>query len=81
LVELAVDVVLRRTQRGQVLERASCLQLLDRRRPRLRLVGLVDRALHRCADVGHLVPHAGGRLGDVHLRLSRRVLRLDDLLL
>ena len=39
------------------------------------------RALHREADVGHLLAHAGRRLGDLHLRLGGRVLRLDDLLL
>ena len=39
------------------------------------------RALHRQADVGHLLADAGGRLGDPHLRLGGRVLRLDDLLL
>ena len=32
-------------------------------------------------DVGHLLAHAGRRLGDPHLRLGGRVLRLDDLLL
>ncbi len=48
---------------------------------RAHVFGLVDRALHRQADVGHLLAHAGGGLGDPHLRLGGRVLRLDDLLL
>src|SRR4051794_10655725 len=49
--------------------------------PRAHLLGLVDRALHRKADVGHLLAHARRGLGDPHLGLRGVVLRLDDLLL
>jgi len=55
--------------------------LLHRARAGAHVLDLVRRALHRKADVGHLLAHAGGGLGDLHLRLGRRVLRLDDLLL
>jgi hypothetical protein len=64
-IKLAVNAVLRRTQHREVLEGARRLQLLNRRRPRLHLIGLVDRALHRDAHIGHLSPRTGGRLGDV----------------
>ena len=53
----------------------------DRVGARLHVLGLVDRALHREADVGHLLAHAGRGLGDPHLRLGGGVLGLDDLLL
>jgi len=55
-IKLAVNAVLRRTQHREVLEGARRLQLLNRRRPRLHLIGLVDRALHRDAHTGHLSP-------------------------
>ncbi len=47
----------------------------------LHVFGLVDRALHREADIRHLLAHAGGRFGDPDLRFGGGVLRLDDLLL
>ena len=49
--------------------------------PRLHLLGLVLGALHRQAEVGHLLAHAAGGLADLDLRLGGGVLRLDDLLL
>ena len=79
--ELAVDVVRAGAELREILERAGRLELLDRRGARLHVLGLVDRALHREADVGHLLADAGRRLGDAHLRLGGGVLRLDDLLL
>ena len=79
--ELAVDVVLAGAELREVLEGPRRLELLDRRRARLHVLGLVDRALHREADVGHLLADAGRRLGDPHLRLRGGVLGLDDLLL
>jgi hypothetical protein len=81
LLELAVDVVLRRADRGDVVEGAGLLELVHRPGARLHVLGLVHGALHRHAHVGHLLADAGGGLGDVHLGLGRRVLRLDDLLL
>ena len=68
-------------ERGDVVERPRRLELGDGVGPRAHLLGLVDRALHGQADVGHLLADPGGRLGDAHLRLGRGVLRLDDLLL
>src|SRR5579859_7744006 len=81
LLQLTVDVVLTGAQLSEVLERSGCLELLDRIRPRLHVLGLVERSLHRKADVRHLLPHAGGGLRDTHLSLGGRVLGLDDLLL
>ena len=66
---------------GQVLERAGGLELLDGVGARLHVLGLVERALHRQADVGHLLADTGRRLGDPDLGLGGRVLGLDDLLL
>ena len=66
---------------GEVVERAGRLELGDGVGARAHLLGLVGRALHGEADVGHLLADPGGRLGDPHLRLGGRVLRLDDLLL
>ena len=65
----------------QVVEGAVGLELADRGRPGLHVLGLVERALHREADVRHLLADAGRRLGDPHLGLGGRVLGLDDLLL
>ena len=81
LGELAVDVVLAGGEREVVVERAGGLELVHRARARAHVLGLVHRALHRQADVGHLLADAGRGLGDLHLRLGGRVLRLDDLLL
>ena len=69
------------TELGEVVEGSGGLELADRGRARLHVLGLVERALHREADVGHLLADAGRGLGDPHLRLGGRVLGLDDLLL
>ena len=81
LLELAVDVVFAGAERGDVVERAGRFELGHGVGARFHVFGLVDRALHRQADVGHLLADAGGGLGDPHLGLGGRVLRLDDLLL
>ena len=57
------------------------LELVHRAGAGAHVLGLVHRALHRHADVGHLLAHAGRGLGDLDLRLGSRVLGLDDLLL
>ena len=79
-LQLAVDVVVAGTERGQVLEGPRRLELLDGTRSRLHVLGLVERPLHREPNVGHLLADAGRGLGDPDLRLGRRVLGLDDLL-
>src|SRR5687768_14499020 len=79
LLELAVE--LRPVAAGEVLERAGLDQLLDRRRARLHLLGLVLRALDREPGVGHLVADPRRRLADPDLSLRRGVLRLDHFLL
>src|SRR3982074_3332556 len=76
-----VDVVLAWSERRQILEGPRGFELLHRVGPGLHVLGLVERALHREADVRHLLADAGGRLRDPHLRLGGRVLRLDDFLL
>ena len=81
LVQLAVDVVGAGAEREVVVEGACGLELLHRTCAGAHVLGLVQRTLHRHADVGHLLAHAAGGLGDLHLRLGCRVLRLDDLLL
>ena len=81
LVQLAVDVVLPRGERELVVERAGGLELVHRVGAGTHVLGLVDRPLHRHADVGHLLAHAGRGLGDLHGGLGGGVLRLDDLLL
>ena len=63
------------------LERSRRGELVDRRRARLKLLGLVLRALDREARVFHAFADPGRGLADLHLRLGGRVLRLDDLLL
>ena len=75
---LALDIVL---PAGKVLERPLVDQLVQGVGAGLHLLGLVLGALHRQADVGHLLADARGRLGDPHLGLGGGVLRLDDLLL
>ncbi len=81
LLELAVDVVFAGAERGDVVEGARRFELGDGVGAGLHVFGLVHRALHREADVGHLLAHPGGRFGDPHLRVGGGVLRLDDLLL
>ncbi len=81
LLELAVDVVFAGAELGDVVEGAGRFELRHRVGARSHVFGLVDGPLHRQPDVGHLLAHAGGRLGDPHLRLRGRVLGLDDLLL
>src|SRR4051794_21889671 len=81
LSELAVDVVLAVAERGDVVERAGLLELLDGARARAHVLDLVLGALHREPEVGHLLADAVGGLGDPHLGLGGGVLRLDDLLL
>ena len=80
-LELALDVVLARAERRDVVERAGLLELLDRGRAGAHRLGLVLGALHREPEVGHLLAHAVRGFGDPHLRLGGGVLGLDDLLL
>ena len=54
---------------------------LDRTRARLHLRGLVAGPLDREAGVRHLLADPRRGLADLHLRLGRRVLRLDHFLL
>ena len=68
-------------RRELVVERARGLELVHRVGAGAHVLGLVDRALHGHADVGHLLADAGRRLGDLHGGLGGGVLRLDDLLL
>jgi hypothetical protein len=81
LVQLAVDVVLPSPRAVRSSNVPGGLQLADRVGAGAHLLGLVDRALHGQPDVGHLLAHAGRRLGDADLRLRGVVLGLDDLLL
>src|SRR5581483_1524990 len=79
LRQLAVE--LRLVASGEVLERARARQLVDRRRARLQLLGLVACALDGRAGVGHAAADSRCRLADAHLGLGGRVLRLQHFLL
>jgi hypothetical protein len=79
LRELAVE--LRLLAGGEVLERTGARQLVDRRRARLQLLGLLLRALDRLARVLHAAADSGGGLPDLHLGLGCRVLRFQNFLL
>ena len=79
--QLAIDVVFAGPERSDIIERAGRFELLHRVGTGLHVFGLVNRALHRQADVGHLLAHARGRFGDLHLSFGGGVLSLDDLLL
>jgi len=70
-----------RLVRREVLEPARLNELVDRRRARLHLLGLVLRPLDREPRVLQLPADPGGGLADPHLRLRCRVLRLDHFLL
>ena len=65
----------------EVLERAGLDELVHGARARLHLFGLRPRALDRRSRVGHLPADSRRGLTDPHLRLGRRVLRLDHFLL
>ena len=78
-LQLAGDVVAA-VDRAGVVERAGGDQLVDGAGPGLHLRGLVLGALHRHADVAHLLGDAGERLVDAGLRLGGGVGRLDGLL-
>src|SRR3954451_3090590 len=79
-VELGLDVVAAAERLARVVERSARAELVDGAGTGLHLLGLVLGALHRQADVAHLLGDAGHRLTDLRLRLSRRVGRLDGLL-
>src|SRR5205807_6988012 len=77
LRELAVE--LRLIARGEVLERTARRELVDRRRARLHLLGLVLGALDGEPGVVHVLADPRRSLADLDLGLRGGVLRLEDL--